>query len=477
MKVAIVHYHFRKGGVTRVVENTFQAYEKQEDTLLLALSGESYSGNLIDHHQVIDGLCYTESFHDARSIVNEMEQACRKEWGQVPDVWHIHNHSVGKNINFPQILGLLIERGARIVLQIHDFAEDGRPNNFLQNQKGLNRDQAVLYPISDSIRYVTNNQGDRYKLIVAGLPLSMVSVLPNPVRPPLFLKESATKRLSIDTPFTLYPVRGIRRKNLGEFVFWSCFAEPEEKFLLSLAPENPIERKPFDNWKQFVSKQKLPVVMGGNHSQNFSFPEMMLAARRIITTSIAEGFGFAFIEPWLYGKPIQGRHIAGISEEFSAAGIALDHLYDRLPVPLDWIGDNFLQQSLTDALSKTYASYQLPMNGDSVAKAYSSMVKDQQVDLGRLSEAMQQTIIKKVLRSATARDEIGIPSIPALSEGVSIGAIRKLILEKYSLSSYQVKLEQVYKSIQSPKGSLQNLNPESVLRSFFSPESFSFLRN
>ena len=476
MKIAIVHYHFRRGGVTRVVENTFQAYVKQEAIQLLSLSGESYSGDLINHHQVIDGLCYTNSFLDASTIVNDMEDACRKEWGKVPDVWHIHNHSLGKNVNFPQILGLLVERGAKIILQIHDFAEDGRPSNFLQNQKGLKQDKAVLYPFSDTIKYITNNQRDQYNLIKAGLPPSMVSVLPNPVSPSLIEVDPANKKLSVAPPFTLYPVRGIRRKNLGELIFWSCFAEPDEKFLLSLIPENPIERKPFDNWKQFVSKQKLPVAMGVN-SQGYSFTRMMLDSRRIITTSIAEGFGFAFIEPWLYGRPIQGRHIPGITEEFSQVGIALDHLYDRIPIPIEWIGESFLQKTLKTALSKTYAKYQLSMNTESVAKAYSSMVKDQKVDFGRLSEEMQQIIIKKVLGSITARDEIGNPSIPELQEGVSIESIKGLILKKYSLSSYQEKLNKIYNSVQNPKSSLQNLKPESVLRSFFCPESFSFLRN
>ena len=476
MKIAIVHYHFRRGGVTRVVENAFQAHAKQEGIQLLALSGESYSGDVINPHQVIDGLCYTNSFLNARTIVNDMEDACLKEWGKVPDVWHIHNHSLGKNVNFPKILGILVERGARIILQIHDFAEDGRPSNFLLNQKGLKQDKAILYPFSDTIKYITNNQRDQYNLIEAGLPTSMVSVLPNPVSPSLIEVDSANKKLSVDQPFTLYPVRGIRRKNLGELIFWSCFAETDEKFLLSLIPENPIERKPFDNWKQFVFKQKLPVAMGVN-SLGYSFTRMMLDARRIITTSIAEGFGFAFIEPWLYGRPIQGRHIPGITEEFSQVGIALDHLYDRIPIPVEWIGESFLHKTLKAALSKTYAKYQLSMNAESVAKAYSSMVKDQKVDFGRLSEEMQQIIIKKVLGSTTARDEIGNPSIPELREGVSIESIKGLILKKYSLSSYQEKLNKIYNSVQNPKSSLQNLKPESVLRSFFCPESFSFLRN
>ena len=477
MKIAIVHYHFHRGGITRVVENTFQAYTKQKDTQLLALSGESYSGHLINNHQVIDGLCYTDSFHDADTIVKDMENACRREWNQLPDVWHIHNHSIGKNVNFPRVLGVLVKRGARIVLQIHDFAEDGRPSNFLQNQKGLNQDSALLYPVSKNIKYITNNQRDRSKLILAGLPKSMISVLPNPVNPLLVQKTATTKKFSIAYPFTLYPVRGIRRKNLGELIFWSCFAEPDEKFLLSLTPENPVEKKPFDDWKAFVSNQKLPVLMGVNDSQDFSLSEMMFAAKRVITTSIAEGFGFAFVEPWLYGKPIQGRHIPGITEEFSRSGIALEHLYHHLLVPLDWIGRKFLKKSITDALSTTYAKYQLSINAESISKAYSSIVKDQKVDFGRLSEEMQQIVIKKILSSRTAKDEIGNPSIPELTKDVSIEAIRNLILKKYSLSSYQEKLKEIYNSIQNPTESFQNLNPTAVLRSFFCPESFSFLRS
>ena len=40
MKIAIVHYHLQPGGVTRVIENTIQAWEENgNDIRAVAISG------------------------------------------------------------------------------------------------------------------------------------------------------------------------------------------------------------------------------------------------------------------------------------------------------------------------------------------------------------------------------------------------------------------------------------------------------
>ena len=52
----------------------------------------------------------------------------------------------------------------------------------------------------------------------------------------------------------------------------------------------------------------------------------------LVTTSIAEGFGLAFLEPWISGSSVVGRNLPDITEDFS---VELDHLYDRFDVPVD----------------------------------------------------------------------------------------------------------------------------------------------
>ena len=57
--------------------------------------------------------------------------------------------------------------------------------------------------------------------------------------------------------FTLYPVRGIRRKNVGEFLLHALHGGEHERFALSLVPQNPIEKAHFDEWQGFVQQHEL----------------------------------------------------------------------------------------------------------------------------------------------------------------------------------------------------------------------------
>jgi glycosyltransferase involved in cell wall biosynthesis len=50
-------------------------------------------------------------------------------------------------------------------------------------------------------------------------------------------------------------------------------------------------------------------------------------AHAVLTTSKVEGFGYTFVEGWLCGKPVIGRDIPGVTQDFVAAGMKLDHFY------------------------------------------------------------------------------------------------------------------------------------------------------
>ena len=43
----------------------------------------------------------------------------------------------------------------------------------------------------------------------------------------------------------------------------------------------------------------------------------MASAHRLVTTSVAEGFGLAFLEPWLFGKGLLGRNLPEITVDFA----------------------------------------------------------------------------------------------------------------------------------------------------------------
>ena len=161
MKVALVHYHLQPGGVTRVIENTVEAWKINgngpEDYVIL--SSRPYPGNKLQNVRVVEGLDYKDlsDATDPLILKERMEEAARSVLGQLPDVWHIHNHSLGKNAGLSGAVAELAKSGARLLLQPHDFAEDGRPQNF----RNLGKTRALLYPTAVQVHYAALNRRDQ----------------------------------------------------------------------------------------------------------------------------------------------------------------------------------------------------------------------------------------------------------------------------------------------------------------------------
>ena len=81
-----------------------------------------------------------------------------------------------------------------------------------------------------------------------------------------------------------------------------------------------------------------PAVVGFGHElvgTRFSFDDLLFASDVVVTTSLLEGFGFAFLEGANRGKPLMGRNLADVTSDFIEAGFPGMSLYDRLLVPVD----------------------------------------------------------------------------------------------------------------------------------------------
>ena len=133
MKVAVVHYHLQPGGVTRVIENTLNSFnQKYNSTKFVVLSGRQYPGNQIQNVKIVDGLDYSlpKQAILPKTLREQMESAATEALGGKPDIWHIHNHSLGKNPSLTKVVDLLAQDSIPLLLHPHDFAEDGRPSNF-----------------------------------------------------------------------------------------------------------------------------------------------------------------------------------------------------------------------------------------------------------------------------------------------------------------------------------------------------------
>ena len=474
MKVAVVHYHLEPGGVTRVIENTLDAFEKYPGKPhFVVLSGRPYFGQKIKEVAVVEGLDYSDVSHatDPSHLRECLEKAAREALGSSPELWHVHNHSLGKNPALPEAVYQLAERGNPLLLHIHDFAEDGRPGNYRALSAVRNR----LYPGGSHIRYAALNRRDHNFLTDLSSDHPAPILLPNAIPEPVHDRTPCDK---VDLPeqLHLYPVRAVRRKNLGELALLAA-AHPDLHFANSLGPTNPAFRPQYENWKMFSAELDLPLTFGIGENSDLSFSEIVNGSEAVVSTSVAEGFGLGFLEPWTFGKKLFGRNIPEVTKDFAALGLELDHLYSRMELPRKLLSEQKLESRIALAMKKLYAEYESPLPENALNLAKSSICRDEQIDFGRLDESFQEILIASVADSPDLASKIRVQANLGNLSNRTIEANATAVLENFSQYAYADRLWTIYNELASSKDdTVQNLNGKIILKHFLNPERINFMR-
>jgi glycosyltransferase involved in cell wall biosynthesis len=470
LRVAVVHYHFRRGGVTSVVKNALTSLAAQ-DVQCALLAGEP--SDVLKDVRVVEGLGYAETNATEPALAGPLRAAAREALGGEPDLWHVHNHSLGKNTALPQAVHDLASDGCRLLLQVHDFAEDGRPGNYERLRKGL-PSVDTAWPAASHVHYAVLNARDRRFLAGAGAPAAELHDVPNAVSVPGCSEALSPQDAAYDY---LYVTRAIRRKNLGELLLWAAAYGGKARFGVSRAPANPEARPVYDRWVELAGELDLPVAFEVGKRAD-ALPELIGRSRRLITTSVAEGFGLAFLEPWAAGRGLVGRVLPEIVEDTRAAGVNLDGLYERLSVPTDWVGEGDLRDRIDTALRRTRSAYGRATDPLDVAGVFETMAPEGRVDFGRLDEALQTRVIRNVVATPDARGELAPGALeprPVSDELVAANAA--VVREKFGLRNYGRRLAELYGVVAASEPSKPGtLSCEKLLDAFLAPERFNLLR-
>lgn len=483
MRIAIVHYHLGLGGVTRVIESASQALTRAGIEHCILTGGsrdDEQSVSLRNVCRHVDGLGYQGGSGDqtAERLIDSLRRAATDALGAPPDIWHFHNHSLGKNLLIAEVIDRLAAANERLLLQIHDLAEDGRPANY-----ALIADVRKLYPIGDRVHYAFLNSRDRKIFVDAGLPTQQASILPNSI--------AACSAVSPPpSPLLFAPIRGIRRKNIGELVCLSALAQLGTRFAISRAPSNPAARPIHDAWQKFAGLHQLPIEfdvvdrVAPTADAASDFDSWRTHATHFVSTSVAEGFGLPWLEAIARGRPLIGRNLAHLTADHARHGIHAGHLYDRLLIPADWIDLSWLRESLESAIERTYRSYRLTLSKNIIDAAFASLIHDGGLDFGNLPESFQQRVIEKCLIAGhreLLRVQIGDDTQSAVSWLAEVIALRiptamPSQLPPYSPSEYQKNLLALYSRLaDQAAGDNGHLSASRILTAYLSPESFHFL--
>ncbi len=375
MRIVIVHYHFFPGGVTSAVRSSLLAMKsagRAENIEFVLLCGhERGIGELTELLRCttlnIKGFVHPELFY--RQEIWPSREAFEDEairiselllgYGKKETIFWVHNPTIGKNPALTRALIIAAQKAEKeslpycFLYHIHDFPECGRPNNlkYLLNcypGGGLK----ILYPESLNTFFICINSSDRGLLIQSGVPESKVFFLPNAISVN-YEAASVTSTVHVDSalekyaekhgyvfkkgsPWWLMPIRLIRRKNALEAFFLEVLDEGMQ-ILITLDANSQPEYPYANAVKDVIRREKASGMVGFGAElvgKAFSFDELILASRAIVTTSLMEGFGFAFLEGPIHGKPVIGRNLPHVTKDFGQLGLPLDDLYDSFYVPV-----------------------------------------------------------------------------------------------------------------------------------------------
>lgn len=428
MDVLILHYHLNPGGVTRIIESQVMGLLATHSSVGLKI----LCGTTLKLPQALNCEIIQDSLLDYLPNNVTVEELKRLETGILSlirlhclpnTIVHAHNSSLGKNPSLTSALLKISTEGVPVINHYHDFAEDRPANirlleNVIPDISGQLAEE-VINPNKAGYHYIVLNSCDYLRLREKGIDQEKIYLLPNPVSGSnrysnniADLKNKICRQLDFDPSMLLctYPVRAIRRKNIGEFILLAALFYEKSVFALTLAPLNPDEIPAYERWKTFCRENSVNVKFEAGERVNFE--ELLKVSDFCITTSVREGFGMVFMEPWLAGTPVIGRELPCIINDLKKSGMEFPRLYDKLLVP------------------------------GTVEKA----------DFKELSSEIQENFISAVLKNKQIKDEVFRlnPFLEKLLEPVSGELIRKnqkIIRQDFSIEAYGQQLFGIYSKI------------------------------
>ncbi|MDR1143343.1 MAG: glycosyltransferase family 1 protein [Spirochaetaceae bacterium] len=501
MNITLTHYHLRPGGVTQVLLHQARALlEAGEDVLVLSgeapVQGDEWDGVPVT---VVPGLHYDRfrrgegavtAQNPARSAMDgaataqnparkpdfgalalEMERAIRSRWRRGADIVHVHNPLIRKNSLLSGALFALAGT-MPLFLQNHDLAEDFRPDVYSPE------------PYPENCHYAVINSRDYRFLREAGLKSEGLHLLPNEVR---------TLTVSSGLPKTryLYPVRGIRRKNIGELLLFSLFCKPfrstsgpgsavsrqDVTAALTQPPTTEQDAPVYRRWKALAGELDLPAEF--ETGLNVPFADVLGTALAVITTSIKEGFGFSFLEPWTADLAVMGRRIDYVCRDFEEAGLRFDSLYAGLDIPADYAEPDRLREKAEEALSRVYRAFGSPLPA-SVSGALDAVFSFRDTfDFGSMDEEQQERILRLAAGDKLIRNRIkqANPFLQILEDWRSdpdiTGANREAVLKAYSREKILHTLYAAYQKVPNPV--VQRIDRSKLLELYLDPARLSLV--
>ena len=491
LRIGEMHYHLRPAGVRAVIENTIDAIvqhldAKEINIFVLADYENIFSvkdlkitmhkkGKKVKIRKAdIMDLNYdpkpaknkTQFLKEAYEIKDKILRNIPIERcsAERPFILHIHGLSLGKNPRLSAAIKILAEecytnkKSLWILNQIHDFAENSRPEMLknLQYCTGKHDDKfaaEIMYPCTPNVFYATINLRDIENILMVGIPSDRIFFLPNSadtkfmteatiIKDPKYrhqfiykLKDFAHKNNFVfyeDRKIILSSLKLMRRKNNIESLLILAalnYIEDKYQLIITLEPHSGKDLEYASMFKDFVRENHLPVLVGIGRTiisksesrrfengkvAEFNLVDLFSLSEAVMTNSILEGFGFSFIEGWLVNRVVIGRKIPYVCKDFEEDGLKLSHMYKKMWVPVDWVphGEERLFNIFSNKVNELRKGQGLKPHSDELVRKQIMKYKCKKIhgkiyiDFKDLDAEMQLGIVKKIINYKESVEEL-----------------------------------------------------------------------
>lgn len=362
-QLVVAHYHWRPGGVRRVVETALPALaatgefsgitlatgEAPDEAWLTRLRGAT--GGVPVHLEVQREFLYWSELAPAREALAARLESTATDLlarcGAADAVLWAHNLALGRNA--PLASGwsrAASATGATFLLHHHDFFFDNRwmrwPEMKAAGVSSMSGAAAAVFPDGPRVAHLAINRSDHRLLASAFGPRALW--LPNPVtapRHPADGEREARSWLAARTgsaaPYWLLPCRLLRRKNVAEALLLARWLRPGARLVTTGGPTSADEEPYAARLRAAASKHRWPLHLAVLAGRSDAPPvsALIAGAEVVVLSSLQEGFGLPYLEAAAAGRPLVARALANVLPDLLGLGLKAPTVYREVMVPRD----------------------------------------------------------------------------------------------------------------------------------------------
>jgi glycosyltransferase involved in cell wall biosynthesis len=389
VRLVIVHYHLRPGGIRRIIELATPHLVREAPrpiTRVVLATGEPADRQWHAHFaRQLPGVpvevliepsfkYLSEHRGSPERITARLRQALKKLFADSNTenclVW-AHNLGVGRHLLLSrELTAACAGRDLPLVAHHHDWWFDNRWMRWPEMRRCGFRTLAdaaqAVFPRHNRVLHAAINHADAAILTRHfGKSALWLPNLTEPASPPSAARVRTAHRwlrnkLAHDgAPVWLLPCRTLRRKNVAEAFLLTRWLRPEAWLVVtgaaSSADEAPYFRALESSAHQHHWRLRLG-LLAGDESRKPGIPELLAASEAVLLTSIQEGFGLPYLEAAAARRPLIARRLPNIAPDLDQFGFRFPQAYDEIlvaPELFDWNAECARQQKRFNALLVT----------------------------------------------------------------------------------------------------------------------------